>query len=85
MAFDRLLIVDLDLHGHDFYVLGAGQQAWQESDINNLNYNNPTRRDTAMLPSNGWLALAFQTDNPGAWVSEVPTNLNLSRYSMTPC
>lgn len=20
-----------------------------------------------MLPSNGWLALAFQTDNPGAW------------------
>jgi FtsP/CotA-like multicopper oxidase with cupredoxin domain len=56
------------LHGHDFYILGAGQQTWRDSDINTLNYNNPTRRDTAMLPSNGWLALAFQTDNPGAWV-----------------
>lgn len=30
---------------------------------------NPARRDTAVLPANGYLALAFQLDNPGAWIS----------------
>ena len=70
-----------DLHGHDFYVLGAGQQTWKASDINTLNYNNPTRRDTAMLPSNGWLALAFQTDNPGAWGKFFPSSNTLFDHS----
>jgi hypothetical protein len=28
-----------------------------------------------MLPSNGWLALAFQTDNPGAWVMVSERNI----------
>ena len=26
------------------------------------------RRDVAMLPSNGYLVMAFKTDNPGAWL-----------------
>ena len=59
----------IHLHGHDFYVLGQGTGTF---DINNtpknLTYNNPPRRDTALLPGNGWLALAFPTDNPGAWL-----------------
>ena len=38
------------------------------SDPANLVYNNPTRRDTALLPGGGWLAIAFPTDNPGAWL-----------------
>ena len=29
---------------------------------------NPPRRDTAMLPSSGWLLIAFETNNPGAWL-----------------
>ncbi|KAK4554600.1 laccase, multicopper oxidase, benzenediol:oxygen oxidorectuctase [Recurvomyces mirabilis] len=58
----------IHLHGHDFYVLGTGTTTWTAAEANNLNYNNPTRRDVAMLPTNGWLALAFQTDNPGAWL-----------------
>lgn len=58
----------IHLHGHDFFVLGTGTSAWQDSNAQTLNYNNPTRRDVAMLPTNGWLALAFQTDNPGAWI-----------------
>jgi hypothetical protein len=33
-----------------------------------LTYTNPPRRDTALLPGGGWLALAFPTDNPGAWL-----------------
>ncbi|KAH9845136.1 Carbohydrate-binding module family 20 protein [Teratosphaeria destructans] len=56
------------LHGHDFYVLGTGDTTWTAADADNLNYDNPPRRDTAMLNTNGWLALAFQTDNPGAWI-----------------
>ncbi|KAK5129687.1 hypothetical protein LTR08_002979 [Meristemomyces frigidus] len=58
----------IHLHGHDFYVLGSGDTTWTAAEANNLNYDNPTRRDVAMLPTNGWLALAFQTDNPGAWL-----------------
>ena len=58
----------IHLHGHDFFVLGTGTDTWTPSHASTLNYNNPTRRDVAMLPTNGWLALAFQTDNPGAWL-----------------
>nr|POE65674.1 laccase-3 [Quercus suber] len=59
----------IHLHGHDFFVLGTGHTAWKPvADIATLNYNNPPRRDVAMLPSGGWLALAFRTDNPGAWI-----------------
>ena len=58
----------IHLHGHDFYVLGAGTDTWTEDKVSELNFNNPTRRDVAMLNTNGWLALAFVTDNPGAWL-----------------
>ena len=37
----------------------------------NLKINNPTRRDTTMLPAWGWLALAYRTNNPGAWLTAV--------------
>ncbi|KAI9643544.1 laccase, multicopper oxidase, benzenediol:oxygen oxidorectuctase [Ciborinia camelliae] len=59
----------IHLHGHDFYVLGTGGGTYNNT-INapNLDYNNPTRRDVAMLPAGGWLVVAFQTDNPGAWL-----------------
>lgn len=56
----------MHLHGHDFYVLGAGTGTYSNSSI--LNYNNPPRRDVAILPASGWLVLAFITDNPGAWL-----------------
>ncbi|KAF2217437.1 carbohydrate-binding module family 20 protein [Cercospora zeae-maydis SCOH1-5] len=58
----------IHLHGHDFYVLGAGERAWTDDDRQGLNYENPMRRDSAMLPTNGWLAIAFETNNPGAWL-----------------
>jgi hypothetical protein len=38
------------------------------TDRSSLNANNPTRRDTTMLPAWGWLVVAFKTDNPGAWL-----------------
>jgi FtsP/CotA-like multicopper oxidase with cupredoxin domain len=33
-----------------------------------LKGNNPTRRDTTMLPAWGWVVVAFKTGNPGAWL-----------------
>lgn len=56
----------IHLHGHDFYVLGAGTGIYDNSQT--LNYQNPPRCDVAMLPTNGYLVLAFITDNPGAWL-----------------
>ncbi|KAL1847420.1 hypothetical protein Plec18167_005191 [Paecilomyces lecythidis] len=55
----------LHLHGHDFYVLDQGTGTYNAS---NITLANPPRRDTAMLPASGYLLLAFQTDNPGAWL-----------------
>ncbi|KAK7967310.1 uncharacterized protein PG986_001587 [Apiospora aurea] len=56
----------IHLHGHDFSVLAQGTGAY--NDTVRYSLNNPVRRDTAMLPASGYLVLAFQTDNPGAWL-----------------
>ncbi len=65
--------------GHDFYILGRSpalanpfaspvRRFNPATDRAGLQFNNPIRRDTTMLPGNGWLAVAFRTDNPGAWL-----------------
>lgn len=46
------------------YVLAQGKGLFIEG-ITQLNLNNPPRRDTAILPGNGYLVMAFYTDNPG--------------------
>lgn len=56
----------MHVHGHDLYVLGTGAGVF--SDSSTLNFDNPTRRDVAMLPADGWLVIAFETNNPGAWL-----------------
>lgn len=56
----------IHLHGHDFVILAQGSGSFD--DTVTLNTDNPPRRDVAMLPSGGYLALAFYTDNPGAWL-----------------
>ncbi|KAJ4397339.1 hypothetical protein N0V93_001564 [Gnomoniopsis smithogilvyi] len=55
----------IHLHGHDFWVLGTGSGTYDNS---TLATTNAPRRDTVMLPGNGWTAIAFITDNPGAWL-----------------
>ncbi|UKZ82862.1 hypothetical protein TrVFT333_010662 [Trichoderma virens FT-333] len=57
----------IHLHGFDFFVLAQGTGSYISGSVP-LNHNNPPRRDTAMLPGSGYLVLAFQTDNPGAWL-----------------
>lgn len=57
----------IHLHGHDFYLLGKGDGVWDQT-TTGLNFDNPTRRDTATMPAGGYLLLAFPADNPGLWV-----------------
>lgn len=54
----------IHLHGHDFSLLAQGSGAFNVSLIT----SNPPRRDTAMLPAAGWMLIAFETNNPGAWL-----------------
>ncbi|CAK4030515.1 hypothetical protein B0A54_07922 [Lecanosticta acicola] len=58
----------IHLHRPDFFVLGYGSSAHNSSTAN-LNFDNPTRRDTASIPGGGgWLAVAFQSNNAGSWL-----------------
>ncbi|KAK0107229.1 hypothetical protein ONS95_003931 [Cadophora gregata] len=57
----------IHLHGHDFFVIAQGSGTYDSSTVA-LTTDNPPRRDTAMLPASGYLVIAFETDNPGAWL-----------------
>ncbi|KAI0394280.1 multicopper oxidase [Xylariaceae sp. FL0594] len=56
------------LHGHDFFVLAQTPMATY-TDPSQLSLSNPPRRDVAMVPAAGFLAIAFQNDNPGVWLA----------------
>jgi hypothetical protein len=56
----------IHLHSHDFFILAQGTGTYSSSVT--LSLTNPPRRDVAMLPASGYLVIAFQTDNPGAWL-----------------
>ena len=59
----------MHLHGSDFVILAQSNTTWDEKTSPALfNYDNPPRRDTALLPAGGFLAMAFRPDNPGAWL-----------------
>lgn len=62
----------IHLHGHDTWVLASGTGTGENSPYN---LNNPIRRDTYTVQGNngtpgagGYIVIAFQTDNPGAWL-----------------
>ncbi|APA07387.1 hypothetical protein SS1G_13036 [Sclerotinia sclerotiorum 1980 UF-70] len=60
----------IHLHGHDIYILSQQSSPYDASTaVATYNLNNPPRRDVANLPAGGYLVLAFETDNPGAWLA----------------
>ena len=64
-----LLPHPLHLHGHDFLVLGVGDGRFdRDTHFDQLQFDNPVRRDVEQIPGNGWAVVAFFTDNPGAWL-----------------
>lgn len=56
----------IHMHGHDYYVLARGSGTYSAGVT--LTLVNPPRRDTEMLPAQGWMLIAFLSDNPGAWL-----------------
>jgi hypothetical protein len=56
----------MHLHGHDFSILAQGKGPFPEDTVPNL--INPARRDVVDIDIGGWAWIAFQIDNPGAWL-----------------
>lgn len=57
----------IHLHGHDFWVLAQESGPWDGTTDSFKTINSP-RRDTAILPAQGHLAIALRLDNPGTWI-----------------
>ncbi|KAB8238972.1 multicopper oxidase [Aspergillus alliaceus] len=59
----------IHLHGHDFALLQQSNKSYVNSSSLDLKYDNPPRRDVVLLPKNGFIVIAFRTDNPGTWAA----------------
>lgn len=59
--------LQIHLHGHDFANLQQIENTKFPNGLN-LKLDNPPRRDVVLLPTNGYVVIAFKTDNPGAWL-----------------
>ncbi|KAJ9613018.1 hypothetical protein H2200_002959 [Cladophialophora chaetospira] len=57
----------IHLHGHDFAILQQIENATYPDKLN-LKRDNPPRRDVVLLPTNGYVVIAFKADNPGIWL-----------------
>ncbi|KAG8210487.1 Extracellular dihydrogeodin oxidase [Trichophyton interdigitale] len=58
----------IHLHGHDFWVLAQETGKLWDGNMDSFKLKGVPRRDTALLPARGYLAIAFRLDNPGAWL-----------------
>jgi FtsP/CotA-like multicopper oxidase with cupredoxin domain len=56
----------IHLHGHDFNILAQGKGIFPPDVVPNL--ENPARRDVIDIDIGGWAWIAFQINNPGAWL-----------------
>ncbi|CAI8612665.1 unnamed protein product [Vicia faba] len=58
----------LHLHGFNFFIVGQGNGNFDpKKDPSKFNLVDPPERNTAGVPSGGWVALRFLADNPGVW------------------
>ncbi|KAH8885289.1 laccase-1 [Thozetella sp. PMI_491] len=58
----------IHLHGHDFWILNQTSAKYDPTLPFDLTRSDLVRRDVAMLPAAGHLAIAFKLDNPGSWL-----------------
>jgi len=64
----RTNIFQIHLHGHDFAILQQVEGTPYSPEKLDLTLINPPRRDVVLLPRNGFVVIAFKTDNPGNWL-----------------
>ncbi|KAK3690299.1 multicopper oxidase-domain-containing protein [Podospora appendiculata] len=56
-------------HGSDVVILGQSTGAYDPLTSRKAwTFDNPPRRDVVMVPAGGYVAVAFKSDNPGAWL-----------------
>ncbi|KAF4487290.1 Dihydrogeodin oxidase [Colletotrichum fructicola] len=59
----------MHIHGHDFVILAQSTKEFNGTvEIDEKTFDNPARRDVALLPVDGYLLIAFQINNPGIWL-----------------
>lgn len=58
----------IHLHGHDFVILAQSNNTFVYGHSYELDLVNPARRDVVMVPADGYIIIAFKTDNPGTWL-----------------
>ena len=59
----------IHLLGHDFAILKqVRNKVFTPDEMNHLNLDNPARRDVVLLPRDGFVIIAFMSDNPGKWL-----------------
>ncbi|KAG1337856.1 laccase-17 [Cocos nucifera] len=69
----------LHLHGHNFYIVGQGFGNYDPvNDPAKFNLVDPIERNTAGVPSGGWVAIRFRADNPGVWLMHCHFDVHLS-------
>lgn len=66
--FSNLSLSKIHLHGHDFAILEQAYNKTFSIPTLNLTLYNPPRRDVVLLPTSGYIVIAFKADNPGAWL-----------------
>lgn len=74
----------IHIHGHDFVILAQETNAFNETtEVPKFNFDNPPRRDVALLYAGGYLALAFKPDNPGVWLVHCHIAFHAARYVLS--
>ncbi|EEF41954.1 laccase, putative [Ricinus communis] len=67
------------LHGFNFFVVGQGFGNFDPNkDPKNYNLVDPVELNTVAVPSGGWVAIRFSTDNPGVWFMHCHFDVHLS-------
>jgi hypothetical protein len=63
-----LIMIQIHLHGHDFAILQQEEHTPYDISKIRLKVDNPPRRDVVLLPTDGFVVIAFKADNPGSWL-----------------
>lgn len=65
-------------YGPDFYDLADGDPVPYDSNNHTTFPKYPARRDTVLVPANGYVVLRFVADNPGVWLFHCHIDWHLS-------
>lgn len=69
----------IHLHGYDFYIVGEGFGNYNpRTDPQTFNLIDPPMRNTVAVPVNGWAAIRFVADNPGAWLMHCHLDVHIT-------